>query len=98
MAGDTFSEYDGPMKGALHRWCFVCGADSRYGIRVKGKLQIIGACKEHLAFLKQYRPPAQSEEIPTEVASSKVSTPELHEPTTQKKTLGELLADPDYCG
>jgi len=56
MAGDTFSDYDGPLRGALHLWCFVCSQQAHFGIRVNGRSQVIGACEEHIRYVEKYRP------------------------------------------
>ncbi len=56
MAGGDFHEYDGPMKSALHLWCFVCGIKSRYGVRVGGSVRVFGACEEHVKMLRELQP------------------------------------------
>jgi len=55
MAGDAFSDYEGPLSGALHLWCFVCAQKSSFAIRVKNKRQIVGVCKTHLSYMDHYR-------------------------------------------
>jgi len=55
MAGDSFTDYDGPLKGSLHLWCFVCAQRADFGIRVTGRLVVIGACKEHVRHVERFR-------------------------------------------
>ena len=49
LANDTYSCYDGPIRdGHFAQWCFRCGADSDYAIRVNSRRRVIGVCKDHL--------------------------------------------------
>lgn len=53
MSGDSFSDYDGPLKGALHLWCFVCAGKADFAIQVNGRVQKIGACKTHIQYVER---------------------------------------------
>ena len=75
LAGDTFTDYDGPMKGSLHLWCFVCGEKSKFGIRVKGKLNIIGACERHITYVKELEAVGGEKGIHPEVRGSNGKPP-----------------------
>jgi hypothetical protein len=55
MAGDAFTDYDGPLKGALHQWCFVCAKRSDFGIKVTGRLVTIGVCRGHVRYIEDLR-------------------------------------------
>ena len=55
MAGDAFTDYDGPLKGALHQWCFVCAKQADFGIRVTGRVTVVGACKAHIRYVESLR-------------------------------------------
>ncbi len=55
MAGDDFSEYDGPLR-ELDQWCFVCARPSRYGVRIKNRARVIGVCEAHAKLLSSLKP------------------------------------------
>jgi len=55
LRGDDFHEYLGPISD-FGRWCFVCGADAHYGVRVQGRKRAIGMCEQHLKLLTELRP------------------------------------------
>jgi hypothetical protein len=55
LKGDDFHEYDGPIT-AFERWCFVCGAESKYGVQPKDKSRIIGVCAEHVKWMDSLKP------------------------------------------
>lgn len=55
IAGDTFSDYDGPLKGALHLWCFVCAKQAEFGVRLNNRATVIGACKNHIRYVESLR-------------------------------------------
>lgn len=58
FAGDAFSEYKGPFgEEALRKYCFVCGAESIYGIRVRDLLRVIGVCSKHMGWFKFLKDP-----------------------------------------
>jgi hypothetical protein len=59
MAGDDFHEYEGPLGDTLDKWCFVCGNQSDFGVRLLGLVRlsrVVGVCKRHLAMLVELRP------------------------------------------
>lgn len=61
FAGDAFSEYKGPFgEEALRKYCFVCGAESIYGIRVKNLVRVIGVCSEHMGWFRFMKDPKSS--------------------------------------
>ena len=58
VGGGDYAEYDGPISD-LSRWCFRCGADSKYGVQVTGRQRIIGVCEEHVRSLADLKPMGQ---------------------------------------
>ena len=58
VGGGDFPEYDGPVSD-LSRWCFKCGADSKYGVQVTGRSRVIGVCEEHVNMLAELKPMGQ---------------------------------------
>jgi hypothetical protein len=75
LVGDDFHEYDGPMKGSLHLWCFVCGEKSRFGIRVKGKLNVVGACEKHISYIHKLEAVGGTKDVRTEIRGSNGKIP-----------------------
>lgn len=55
LAGGDFHEYDGPIS-EFDRWCFVCSADAKYGVRAKGKKRLFGVCDAHVRLLHDLKP------------------------------------------
>lgn len=55
FAGLTFPEYAGPMND-FARFCFVCGADASYGVRVREEPRILGMCSQHIGMLGKIEP------------------------------------------
>lgn len=55
ISGDTFSNYDGPLKSRLSDWCFVCAQPSEFALRVGAHPRLVGACKTHVGFVAQFR-------------------------------------------
>lgn len=55
LRGGDFHEYLGPITD-FGRWCFVCGADASYGVRVQGRTRAAGMCEAHLRLLTELRP------------------------------------------
>lgn len=55
LKGDDFHEYKGIITD-LARWCFVCGNDSRFGIRLQHRRRVIGVCEDHIKLLNELRP------------------------------------------
>lgn len=55
LRGDDFHEYVGPITD-FGRWCFVCGDDAHYGVRVQGRTRPVGMCEGHLKLLTELRP------------------------------------------
>ena len=88
LAGDTFSDYDGPMAGGLHLWCFVCGGKSHFGIRVNGRPTVIGACKDHIRYAEQLQPIGG----PPNQIEVKTSGGQLPG-TYKKKSLGDAIQE-----
>lgn len=50
IAGDTFSQYDGPMSD-FTGWCFMCARNSDYAVKVREERRLIGVCREHVRAL-----------------------------------------------
>lgn len=63
MRGDTFHEYEGPITDFL-RYCFVCGGPSTKGIRVAGHTRLIGACENHVEYVKHLAPEGPKPRLP----------------------------------
>lgn len=55
LAGDDFHEYKGPITD-FRQWCFVCGKQPKFGVRVNNSLRVVGVCEEHRALLDQLKP------------------------------------------
>lgn len=55
IVGDTFHEYEGPIKDFL-AFCFVCGQKSDKALDVKGHRRRIGVCLKHLDFVVSMAP------------------------------------------
>lgn len=55
LAGGDFHEYDGPLV-EFDRWCFVCSADARYGVRARDKRRVFGVCEKHVRLLHDLKP------------------------------------------
>jgi hypothetical protein len=55
LAGQTFPDYKGPIT-QFDRWCFVCGAASKYGVRVGSDIRVFGMCAEHVSLVETLRP------------------------------------------
>lgn len=66
LKGDDFHEYAGPMTN-FERWCFACGADSRFGVRVHGRERIVGVCEDHVKWLSELRPMQGQDVAPHEL-------------------------------
>lgn len=66
LAGDDFHEYEGPLTD-LKQWCFVCGEKSKFGILVKGKNRLLGACEGHVGIVEKLRPTKSSGLAPVEI-------------------------------
>lgn len=55
MGGGSFQEYEGPLKGNLCRFCFVCGKEpSGVACTKHGK---VGVCRDHMEWLGSYSRP-----------------------------------------
>lgn len=89
MAGDTFSDYDGPLKGSLHRWCFVCAGKAQFGIQVNGRPTTVGACVQHVRYAETFK----AVNGPTPVID--VRSPGVIQPgqPSTKKSLGEAISE-----
>lgn len=74
ISGDAFSDYDGPLKGALHLWCFVCTKKADFGIQVTGRATVVGACKEHIRYVENLRAVGRPEPL-VEVQAERGSAP-----------------------
>lgn len=55
IAGDVFHEYIGPMT-AFDRWCFACGAEAAFALRVKSMVRVIGCCAKHIELVRTLKP------------------------------------------
>lgn len=55
IVGDTFHEYEGPIKDFL-KFCFVCGAPSQKKVIVRGHTREIGICLNHLDYVATMAP------------------------------------------
>ena len=73
MSGDTFHEYDGPITN-FTKWCFVCAEPSKFGIQVRGRARVIGACAEHIKLMGELRPVGTEAELKYGIKSEEGST------------------------
>jgi hypothetical protein len=78
------------MNGSLHNWCFVCGDKSEVGIRVKGKQRVIGACRKHIQYFKQYKAIGDSPVVSPDIRDSSGATVNIPE---RKKSLLEVMME-----
>jgi hypothetical protein len=91
LKGGDFHEYSGPMTD-FGRWCFVCGTDAAYGIRVQGKTRTIGMCGDHLRYLTELRPvDAVDFLLQGELRSDSTTVPIERLRLPKKKTLGQVI-------
>ena len=53
-----YPEYEGPLKGNLARFCFVCGveSDGAVGVPGDGRMHLIGICNEHMPRIEDVTP------------------------------------------
>lgn len=93
IGGGVFKDYDGPLKDALARICFVCGSPSKYGIKVSGFQRIIGACKDHISYVRDYKSESGSDKM-LSVAGDNAFDPYAK----KKKTLFEAMAEFEATG
>lgn len=93
IVGDTFHEYEGPITDFL-RFCFVCGADAKKGVAVKGHRRRIGVCLEHVPFVVGMAPKEQRR-LPvlqrTLISDSGEVPAESIIPKKPEKTLGNMM-------
>jgi hypothetical protein len=87
IAGDVFSDYEGPLNNALHLWCFVCARASDLGVRVQGKSQVIGVCRAHLSYIAQF----QAVGGPETRAEVRDADGPLIAPSAPKKSLAQAI-------
>lgn len=107
IAGYGFPHYDGPMKGALDRWCFMCGSPSDLVVVVEGELEKpVGICLMHALVARDLEAVAVSPDKPVSHRKVYIRTSEglsllsqYARPKSAKQTLlqsiqetGELLA------
>ena len=52
LSSMAFPMYDGPLKGNLAHFCFVCGERVNQGVKVKD--QFVGICQKHAEMLQDY--------------------------------------------
>lgn len=55
IGGGDFHEYEGPITD-FARWCFVCGLESRYGIKAGSRPRVVGVCSDHVKWLAELEP------------------------------------------
>lgn len=82
-SGDVYHEYEGPVTD-FTRFCFVCGVEPRFHIRVGPLLRVLGACKVHM---DTWIPSSKT----VESLGRKLPVLELGEKYEEPKTLGRLL-------
>lgn len=62
LAGDAFHEYKGPITD-FEGHCFVCGAPSEFGVKVRNLLRIVGVCKTHVEWFPRFVPQVKGEQV-----------------------------------
>jgi hypothetical protein len=60
IAGDTFSEYEGPMTD-FTGWCFMCAGNSDFAVKVRDEARLIGVCKAHVGRLNELQAAEQAD-------------------------------------
>lgn len=62
FGGSFYPEYEGPLKGRLSDFCFVCGipSDGAVGVTRGGDLHLVGVCEGHMARLDDVTPQGKS--------------------------------------
>ena len=93
IAGKDFPQYKGPLNGdRLRDWCFVCGQDSGYGLKIPESSRIIGVCEAHLEYLVRLRPSKDTRSRGSLFATDGDTTIQVHRLIrSPKKTLIEEI-------
>lgn len=98
LVGDAFHEYDGPLVGGLHQFCFVCGDKSRFVARVRGRTTGVGICAEHVRLLDTLK--ADGKELvpnaPKAVVLAPDGTPVSSEAAPKKSLFAAIQEVEDY--
>ena len=66
--GGTYPQYQGPMKGCLAGYCFLCGAASTGWVTVGDGPGAVGVCQGHEAMVGQYERKGQATQPPAPAA------------------------------
>lgn len=93
LSGGNFHEYEGPISD-FTRWCFVCGADSSFGVQVDNRPRVIGVCEEHVRMLAELRPVSKPGLQPQYAIKSKSGTLTIREILgPEKKSLFKAIQE-----
>lgn len=93
LSGDDFHEYDGPITD-FTRWCFMCGADSKFAIQADGRVRQIGICENHVRTLAELRPMSKPGLHPKYVVKSNNGTLTIREIVApEKKSLFKAIQE-----
>ena len=52
IAGDTFSQYKGPITD-FEQFCFVCSREANFAVKVREEKRMIGICRDHVVLLSR---------------------------------------------
>lgn len=92
LAGGDFHEYDGPLT-VFDRWCFVCAAEAKYGVRARDKRRLFGVCEEHVRLLHDLKPVNAAAADPVmKSASGRELRPEDLLPPSRKSLAAAIAA------
>lgn len=91
LAGKEFPEYKGPIT-SFERWCFVCGQNARYGIRLPGGKRTFALCKEHIGLLNEIEPVGLDKSVEPEVRAARDGDERLLI-KVEKKSLAAAIAE-----
>lgn len=58
ISGMAYPEYEGPLKGYLDRYCFVCGKKSEMVAQADSG-GLVGVCSDHVHVLNEYSKPGE---------------------------------------
>jgi hypothetical protein len=89
VLGRDFPKYVGELPD-LQRWCFACGRDSDFSIKVPQGVHSVGVCKEHVRLLQDLVPATPVDgKLILQTGGKFVTLEQIREPT--KPTLMQQL-------
>ena len=67
IRGKAFPQYDGPLKGNLGNYCFVCGRTPSAHAVARETGGRVGVCEKHISLLESYSAPGEEPPFITHV-------------------------------